>query len=584
MLAIVLKPFDQSKQVVFDIPPEPFGMTTLGPELSYTIPGDLISLYFAESTFITRPNDKFPVDVEPFNATISLPPEPFGATTLGPDAALTESLHFPRSGLQLDTPADSLYFEPRLLQSFNFENRLWQGDEPSGRSRPGFGVIEISNADGAYDDVLSLGWNGHELRVYEGEANEAFANWRLVFIGRIQNVEWDNKSIRVTIKDPQERLERPLQQRLYLGTGGKEGGSDIKGQPKPLAFGQVYNIPATRVDPIKGIFQLHDGPIQSVDAVRDKGILLSPRSDFPTYEALEAATTGAVYSGADIEAGEYATCLAEGFIRLGSTPAGRITADIHGDATGGYVDTTAAIIRRIATTRLGAGYNFNYPSEFDTTSFTVMDLIHGGAIGYFTNSVITAGAVFDELMHALASVWGVTLLGQLTLQHIELSSGTPKVTLKPHQLGPVFSRLGPVPCWRRRLGYKPVWHVQGADELADAVSETDRAFYGQAYRYVTNERPEIRDQHRNARDVTLPGFFVNESDAEEEVQMQANLFTALRSIYRVQVDVDSFAADLNEIIAIEGYTRFGFSSPQQFRLFGHQVDRKLGVVTYELLV
>lgn len=53
--------------------------------------------------------------------------------------------------------------------------------------------------------------------------------------------------VRVALSDLAERLNDPLQPTLCLGTGGAEGGAELKGQPKPVAVGQVFNVPAVFV-------------------------------------------------------------------------------------------------------------------------------------------------------------------------------------------------------------------------------------------------------------------------------------------------------------------------------------------------
>src|SRR5690606_4256550 len=129
-------------------------------------------------------------------------------------------------------------------------------------------------------------------------------------------------------KDPQARLDHPLQHQLYAGTGSGEGGDDIKGRPKPVALGWCENVPAVLVDDVNLVYQVHFRGVESIAAVRDKGVTLTAASDRADYAALVGAT---------IAPGAYDTCLAEGLFRLGASPEGRITADVEGDtgASGG---------------------------------------------------------------------------------------------------------------------------------------------------------------------------------------------------------------------------------------------------------
>src|SRR3546814_2394009 len=88
----------------------------------------------------------------------------------------------------------------------------------------------------------------------------------------------------------------------------------------------------------------------------DLGVALAFGSDRANYAAL---------AGASIASGSYDTCLAEGMIRLGGAPEGRVTCDFRGDAANGvYVATAGGIFRRIVTNRLGA---LNIRSEEHTS-------------------------------------------------------------------------------------------------------------------------------------------------------------------------------------------------------------------------
>ena len=44
------------------------------------------------------------------------------------------------------------YFDARLLSALSFERHLYRSGRLEGRSLPGFGTLDINNADGALDD------------------------------------------------------------------------------------------------------------------------------------------------------------------------------------------------------------------------------------------------------------------------------------------------------------------------------------------------------------------------------------------------------------------------------------------------
>src|SRR5262245_39679992 len=82
---------------------------------------------------------------------------------------------------------------------------------------------------------------------------------------------------------------------------------------KPFVVGSVLNVEPVLVDPFRLVYQLHDGALQAISAVRDGGVPLTFFGDYPDSRWL---WDGAV----PIPPGHYATCLAEGCVMLGVDP------------------------------------------------------------------------------------------------------------------------------------------------------------------------------------------------------------------------------------------------------------------------
>lgn len=88
---------------------------------------------------------------------------------------------------------------------------------------------------------------------------------------------------------------------------------------RPIAIGNLFNIEPMPVDPGRLVFAVNDGPVHTIPAVRDGGVLLLWADDFETAERLAAA---------DIPLGGYSTCLKAGLFRLAAPPVFRVTADV----------------------------------------------------------------------------------------------------------------------------------------------------------------------------------------------------------------------------------------------------------------
>jgi len=582
MLVVIARPLDRTATVAMGAPPAPFGISGFGPNRSVTLfTGVETRVVFADDTYIGDPADLGGAGDRA--VALHTPPTPFGAgvgaTAGGFGPARSFAVIWPAASLPSSEDLANIYFPPRLKSSFNFETKLFDGDEPNGRSRPGFGEMTILNTDGRFDDALVYAWDGRSVEIFEGDKRDAFyPGFTRRFIGTTEGLQWDESTINIRLRDPQLRCDRRVQQSAYTGTGLIEGDAALKGRLKPEAFGYLENVPCLLINAAGLIYQVHTRQIQSVLAVRDKGAALSYDADYATYALLAAAS---------IPAGRYATSLAYGLVRLASAPAGQVTADIEGDSGpsgigGDYVNDTSGILRRVATAFLPEVDRFGDPDEIDSAAFAAVYALQPAEVGYFCDAGETAAEMFDRLMAAMGGAWSVTLLGQLAVRRLDAPSGSPAATLAPrHILG--TRRRGTVPSWRRRIGYRRMWLVQSKDDLAGSVTEANRALYSEQYRWALAIDESARDAHRRARDVELAGFYRYSADADAEAARQQELFGTLRHIYTVPVQgLGTFARNLGEVVGVTGWDRFGWGDPESFVLVGLQADVARGELVYEL--
>ncbi len=238
-----------------------------------------------------------------------------------------------------DEPADTWY-EPRIENALTFTRALVDGDRIGGRSVPGFGDVVLRNDDGVLDPMRGWGWAGRAIRVELGGPAFARDQYGVIFDGLTETVAFDDATLRIQVADLQLLIAQPLWSARYLGSGGREGGVDLKGRQKPLCWGRVRNIEPVPIGIVDGRlhYQFHDGPVAAYDAawhrVYDRGVALAHVAESPG-------------------AGEWALDAPGGCVILGGSPSGLVTADVKGGSDGGgYVESTAALIRRIVGTRL----------------------------------------------------------------------------------------------------------------------------------------------------------------------------------------------------------------------------------------
>ena len=280
---------------------------------------------------------------------------------------------------------------PGVFQPPSLQMEGWDGDFS--------GAAVIASASLAIDPVAlrkndpaspSYRWAGAPLRVYEGNAGDAWGSWAQRFIGRVEDYSTDSSGrYSFSAKVDGEPFEANLLSASYAGTGGNEGGADLKGKSKPMVFGHARNVEPVLLDAVNNVYQVHGyGSIQAITAVYERAanFVLNGGTNvgnFASYAALVAAT---------IVEGDFGTCLAEGLVRLGAPPAGLITLDVDGDNGSGFVNTTASIITRLCAL---AGVD---TSRIDSASLTAL----ATAVPYPINLYIANSITLIDMVQALA--------------------------------------------------------------------------------------------------------------------------------------------------------------------------------------
>jgi hypothetical protein len=525
-IIMVVSPFDPDVSVTFDGPPVPFGYAAFGAEIDgWSYSGGVTNVYLSEKSY---------------------------------------------SSLSGDNP-ESTIFLPRLAHAINYEVNLFQGPEPQGESKPGFGTIQIANPDGGIDSFLGYYWDGRALALYRQVAtangSQRFAFYDLAFQGTIAGIEYDPDIITMKLRDRQGIFDRDCHQSFYGGNGGTDGTSDLTGKGIPDLWGQAFNIPPVPFDPTNLVYQISNRAIASVDAVRDKGVALTLDTTVGTSGFV---TSYAALVAASIASGKYAVCLDPGMVALGSSPAGLVTCDATGLQT-----TTGTIIRELVKTSLG-GLSLT-EQEIDQSAFSGLETSQPAVVGYWVGTEpVTARKVMDDLMRGIGGYWYMDLDGDLVVGLMAAPSGDATLTLTTATIGARRppAREGLIPSWQRAVGWQPLWSVQTGDALASGVSQDDRGYYGEQTRYAASSSSAIRGQHLLARDVVVPGFFAVEADALAEAVRQQTLYGVLRDVYTLQVDLDIFTYTLGAIAAVTDFGRFGWGSTEKFRIIGAVANSK----------
>lgn len=177
-----------------------------------------------------------------------------------------------------ETPA-SQSFDAVLSQPLDVRRRVQS--VAGGSVRPTLGEVRLHNQDGAYDAWLGYAWDGRAIEVRVGPESGAYPSaYPVTFTGQIDRLDVQGDEIVVRVRDALAALDTPLADTLYAGDNvppdGLEGGEELEGRVKPLAFGVVRNVPLVPVNTAKLIYQVSDSALNGVDDVYDNGVALGP--------------------------------------------------------------------------------------------------------------------------------------------------------------------------------------------------------------------------------------------------------------------------------------------------------------------
>jgi len=474
-----------------------------------------------------------------------------------------------------DTPA-STHFDPRILEPANMSRMVFADGRTAGRSQVGAGAMVLINDDGGLDHLLDYGLDGRAISIWVGAQGGAFpSEFTRVFRGTMDLPEISASRAVIRLRDRLAELDRPLQSNRYagtnVGTAGIEGGAEIAGQPKPRCWGSKRNVTPVLVNAALLIFQVNDGAVAGIDAVRDLGVPYDFDGDYPDLAALQ---------GAAVAEGTYATCIALGLFRLGSR-AGGVTADVRGDSAGGYVTTAAEIIERIATSAGGLT-----AAEVDAAAIAAVAAAAPAPVGLYVAEARTVLEVLDELCESIGAYYWFDLAGVFRLGRL-VAPGAPVMTLTEVEILAIERQAtndagNGLPVRRVLLDYDHNPTV--LTEVLGAVAEEDRAWLGSAWRTVeTAEDAAVAAKHPLAPELRRQTLLVAKADAEAEAARLQALYGTRRDMVRVKVRLDrtNAAIDLGTELRI-ATAQLGYAAGRDFVCLGIETTGARDTMTLTL--
>lgn len=491
------------------------------------------------------------------------------------------------SGLGYAHPSAPGFYDPRIVQPANLRRDAFGAGTTTGAVELGVGELVLANSDGALDFIADYGLDGRAFRVLRGDDLAAYSSFSVVFTGTMEQPTFSFDTVGIRLRDKLYTLDVPAQTSKYAGTnslpGGLEGDSDLKGRPKPRAYGVVRNAAPPCVNTSRLIYQVNDGAVASITAY-DNGLAL---------------TAGAAYaSQADMEAtapagGQYRAWLAGGYFRLGSSPAGQITADVTVGATAA-ARTGAQILNALAT-----GPGALPVGDVSAADVTALDAATSAEIGLWISDEIDVRDAMAKVSDSVGAYFGFDRLGVLRMRRLEAPSGTAALVFRRLSNGvaaepttadivdlervPTQDQGRGVPAYRVKLGYRRAWSTQ-TDGLAGAVTAARREFLREPLRYVTSTDTAIQTKHLLARELNYDTLLDSETAAQTEADRRLTLRKVRRDRLRLTARMDAgltTTIDLGSVVQVV-LPRFGYSAGRLFTVIGIEADAARNLVILDL--
>jgi len=463
-----------------------------------------------------------------------------------------------------DTPAN-IYYDDRIVNPASISRTLYSNGTTSGASRVNYGAVELTNVDGGLDYILPYSFDGRSLVIKIGNAGDAYSTFTTILSGTMEQVEFTFSKVTILVRDKLAIVDMPLQTTLYAGNNslpnGVEGVDDIAKSPKPLLYGQVFNIAPIMVNSSKLTYQINDGAIAAVGAVYDRGVALTFHADEPNVADLEAHNP---------PSGKYATCLALGYIRVGSVPTGILTCD----ATQGAASSNRTVAQVLKAMALKAGIS---SGDINASDVTALDTANSSVVGIWIDGADSAISAMDKVAQSIGAYFGFDALGSLRMGLFTTPTGSATLEININNILSIeHSRTNDtdkgIPAWRVNLTYQKNYSVQDFD-LAGAVTAARRSVLSLSALTKSAEDTAIKTQYTLAPTIEKESLLVDATAAQTEATRLLNLYKVSRDLYTVDValDLTQTLPDLNNVVNIT-MNRFGLNSGKLFKIISIESD------------
>ncbi|MBK8006745.1 MAG: hypothetical protein IPK12_23435 [Gemmatimonadetes bacterium] len=273
--------------------------------------------------------------------------------------------------------------------------------------------------------------------------------------------------------------------------------------------------------------------------------------------------------------GTFKTLVGSGYFRLGSPPAGQVTADIAQGAAA--ANRTAGQLFAAVLQRAGKS-----AGDWSAADVTALDAAQSGILGFWTAEETTFAEVLDQIAASVGAWWGVDRLGIYRIQRFTAPSGRPVLQLTANDLLEPLRREATtddgkgLPTWRTVLRYARNFTVQERD-VAWGVTDARRAFLATSWRETVAEDTAVKTAHLLAGQTLEETLLVSSSVAGTEATRRQTLRGRLRHRFTAVLALteETEVIDLGDVVHLT-HPRFNLAGGARFRVVGLEPDARRG--------
>ncbi|WP_116609891.1 hypothetical protein [Paraburkholderia unamae] len=443
-----------------------------------------------------------------------------------------------------DTPANTAYL-PVINSGVKFSESI----DLSGSASISFGDFEVANDDGSRDAWLDDVWVNRRIRVFFGDVRWPRAQFRPILDGVIRDINTTKReSLVLQLTDKLQRLNTSVTDTTL------NDGTQNADRLLPVLFGEAFNVEPLSTNTATLEYQVHQGAIEGVIEVRDNG---APVSIKPS--------------------------LAAGKFTLTQSPVGQITVSAQGDNTGGYANTVAPIIQRLATS-YGTPSQRYTAADIDTANFAAFNAAHTQAVGVYLSDKTNVLDCCQGLAASVGASLIVTTAGLLRLVELDLpATGTPwSVTASDMELRSLAITERSTVQAAVKLGFCHNYTVQ--NQLQTGIPQSSKDLFAQEWVTVTASDDAVASNYSLTTEPDeVDTNLLVKAEAQAEAQRRLGLWKVPRHVYQFTAYAWLMLVELGDAMTIT-HERFGLAAGKTGLVVSIGRDWLSGRITIGVLI